>query len=186
MPGDADPRLLGFFDEIGFSARVKLHMIVQMKGKGASGSKTRSIKSTSARVDGLFEFNKPIVPRGGKVSALKLRQRKNGSYVIKLFQDLNNDGRVSKKEMIYKGLSRVKLEDDDLTDFKGQVRLEKSMHRCEWITAKYPDELIYCTLEYIPTTYSCLLVDHRGARYKFEGIGGFAADSNFLLAVIGE
>ena len=162
------------------------YMIAQMKGKGATGSKTRSIKSTSARVDDLFEFNKSIVPHGGKSSTLKLRQRKNGSYVIKLFQDVNNDGRVSKNELIYKGQSRVKLEGDDLTDFKGQVRLEKSMHRCEWITAKYPDELIYCTLEYIPTTYSCLLVDHRGARYKFEGIGRFAADPNFLMGVIGE
>ena len=149
-----------------------------------TGSKTRSIKSTSVRVNNLFEFNKSIVPHGGSASSLKLRQRKNGSHVIKLFQDVNNDGRVSKNELIYKGLSRVKLEGDDLTDFKGQVRLEKSMHRCEWITAKYPDELIYCTLEYIPTTYSCLLVDHRGARYKFEGIGRFAADPNFLMGVV--
>ncbi|QNI97968.1 hypothetical protein SynRS9902_02089 [Synechococcus sp. RS9902] len=157
-----------------------------MKSKGAPGSKTRSIKSTSARVDDLFEFNKSIVPHGGKASTLKLRQRKNGSYVIKLFQDLNKNGSISKKEMIYKGLSRVKLEDDYLTNFHGQVRLKKSMHRCEWITAKYPDELIYCTLEYIPTTYACLLVDHRGSRYKFDGIGAFAADTNFLVDIIGE
>ena len=151
--------------------------------KGATGSKKRSIKSTSVRIDELFEFNKTIIPHGGRTSRLKLRQRKNGSYVIKLFQDVNNDGRVSRKELIYKGQSRVKLEDDDLTDFKGQVRLEKSMHRCEWITAKYPDELIYCTQEYIPTTYSCLLVDNNGARHKFDGIGNFAADINYLVGV---
>ena len=161
-----------------------LYMIAQVKGKGATGSKTRSIKSTSARVDDLFEFNKSIVPHGGKASTLKLRQRKNGSYVIKLFQDVNNDGRVSKKEMIYKGQSRVRHEADYLTDFKGRIRLEKSMHRCEWITAKYPDELIYCTQEYIPTTYSCLLVDDRGARFKFDGIGSFAADPNFFVGFI--
>ena len=65
--------------------------------KGATGSKTRSIGSTSVRVDELFEFNKTIVPHGGRTSRLKLRQRKNGSYVIKLFQDVNNNGRVSKK-----------------------------------------------------------------------------------------
>lgn len=57
------------------------------------------------------------------------------------------------------------------------------MHRCEWITAKYPDELIYCTEEYIPTTYYCLLVDKHGARYKFDGIGNFAADINYLVGV---
>ena len=151
--------------------------------KGATGSKTRTIKSTSAKVGELFEFNKSIVPHGGRTSRLKLRQRKNGSYVIKLFQDVNNDGRVSKKEMIYKGQSRVRHEADYLTDFKGRIRLEKSMHRCEWITAKYPDELIACTKEYIPTTYSCLLVDNNGARYKFDGIGNFAADINYLVGV---
>lgn len=78
--------------------------------KGAIGSKTRSIKSTSVLVDELFEFNKSIVPHGGRVSKLKLRHRKNGSYVIILFQDVNNDGRVSKKELIYKGQSRVRYE----------------------------------------------------------------------------
>ncbi|WP_186508645.1 hypothetical protein [Synechococcus sp. RS9902] len=151
--------------------------------KGATGSKTRTIKSTSAKVCELFEFNKSIIPHGGRTSRLKLRQRKNGSYVIKLFQDVNNDGRVLKKELIYKGQSRVRHEADYLTDFKGRIRLEKSMHRCEWITAKYPDELIACTKEYIPTTYSCLLVDNNGARYKFDGIGNFAADINYLVGV---
>ena len=120
--------------------------------KHATGKKTRSIKSPSVHVNDLFEFNKSIVPHGGKASSLKLRRRRNGSYVIKLFQDLNNDRRISKNELIYKGLSRVKLQGDNLTDFKGQVRLEKSMHRCEWMTAKYPKELIACTREYIPTT----------------------------------
>ena len=155
---------------------MDLYLIVQMKGKGASGSKTRSIKSESASVDELFEFNKSIVPHGGKISKIKLKQRRNGSYLIKIFQDVDNNGRVSKKEMIYKGQSRVRHEADYLTDFKGRIRLEKSMHRCKWVTAKYPDELIYCTQEYIPTTYSCLLVDGRGARFKFDGIDDFATD----------
>ena len=154
--------------------------------RGATGSKKRSLQSISARVDDLFEFNKSIVPHGGKAARLKLRQRKNGSYVIKLFQDVNNDGRVSRKEMIYKGQSRIKLEDDYLTDFKGQVRLDKNMHRCEWITAKFPNDLIFCTQEYIPTTYSCLLVDGRGGRLKFDGVGAFAAEDNYLVGVTAE
>ena len=151
-----------------------------------SGSKTRSIKSASAGVDDLFEFNKSIVPHGGKISKLKLKQRRNGSYLIKIFQDVDNNGRVSKKEMIYKGQSRVRLQEDYLTDFKGRIRLEKSMHRCEWVTAKYPEDLIACTKEYIPTTYSCLLVDGRGARFKFDGIGTFAADTIFFWDIIAE
>ena len=145
-----------------------------------TGSKTRSIKSELASVDELFEFNKSIAPHGGKISKIKLKQLRSGSYVIKLFQDVNNDGRVSKKEMIYKGQSRVRHEADYLTDFKGRIRLEKSMHRCKWVTAKYPEDLIACTEEYIPTTFSCLLVDDRGARFKFDGIGDFATDPNCL------
>ena len=47
------------------------------------------------------------------------------------------------------------------------------MHRCEWIAAKYPDEIICCTEEYVPAAYSCLIVDGRGARFKFDGIGLF-------------
>ena len=169
-----------------FSQRflAMLYWTVSGQMKRATGKKTRSIKSTSVHVNDLFEFNKSIVPHGGKSSILKLRRRRNGSYVIKLFQDLNNDRRVSKNELIYKGLSRVKFQGDNLTDFKGQVRLEKSMHRCEWMTAKYPKELIPCTREYIPTTYSCLLVDSSGARFKFDGIGDFAANTNFLVDVL--
>ena len=172
--------LIGFFTKISCYA----NWTVSGQMKRATGKKTRSIKSTSVHVNDLFEFNKSIVPHGGKSSILKLRRRRNGSYVIKLFQDLNNDRRVSKNELIYKGLSRVKFHGDNLTDFKGQVRLEKSMHRCEWMTAKYPKELIPCTREYIPTTYSCLLMDSSGARFKFDGIGDFAANTNFLVDVL--
>ena len=168
----------GFFDKT--RRFVKMNLVMNNQMKIGTGSKTRSIKSASAIVDDLFEFNKSIVPHGGKISKLQLKQRRNGSYVIKLFQDVNNDGRVSMKEIIYKGQSRVRHEADYLTDFKGRIRLEKSMHRCKWVTAKYPEDLIACTREYIPTTFSCLLVDGRGARFKFDGIGNFATDPNCL------
>ena len=154
--------------------------------RSATGSKTRAIQSTSASVDEFFEFNKSIVPHGGTLSKLKLRQRKNGSYVITVFQDLNDDGRVSRKEKIYKGRSRARLEDDYLTNFKGRIRLEKNMHRCDWLVSKYPKELIACTREYIPVTYSFLLVDIRGARLSFDGMGDFATNANFLMSVVAE
>ena len=172
---------------IGFFARISCYAVLDCEWSDETRywKKTKSIKSTSAHINDLFEFNKSIVPHVGKASSLRLRRRRNGSYVIKLFQDLNNDRRVSKNELIYKGLSSIELQGDDLTDFKGQLCLEKSMHRCEWITAKYPKELTACTREYIPTTYSCLLVDGSGARFKFDGIGDFAENSNFLVDVLG-
>ena len=163
-----------------------MNVVASSQMRLATGSKTRAIQSTSACVDEFFEFNKPIVPHGGTISKLKLRQRKNGSYVITVFQDLNDDGRVSRKEKIYKGRSRAGLEDDYLTNFKGKIRLEKNMHRCDWLVAKYPKELIACTREYIPVTYSFLLVDIRGARINFDGMGNFASNANFLTSVVSD
>ena len=60
------------------------------------------------------------------------------------------------------------------------------MRRCEWITAKYPDEIICCTDECVSTTYCCLIVDGRGARFKLYGIGDFASNANFLVDVLGK
>ena len=53
------------------------------------------------------------------MSMLKLRKCKNGSCVIRLFQDVNNDGRIFRKELICNGLGIVRLEGDCLADFKG-------------------------------------------------------------------
>ena len=88
--------------------------------RGATGSKTRKIYAISANNSDLFDFNKSIVPRGGRLSKIKFRQRRNGSYFIKTFQDTNDDVRVSKRELTYKGKSRDGLENDILTNFLGR------------------------------------------------------------------
>jgi len=144
--------------------------------RGATGSKTRKIQSVSANDAELFDFNKSVVPHGGTLSKIKTKQRRNGRYVVKIFQDTNNNGRVSKQELIYKGESRRQPEGDILTNFDGKIRLKKNMHMCEWMTAKFPDDLIACTKEYIPTTYHFMSIDDEGARFKFDGIGEFASD----------
>ena len=149
--------------------------------RGGTGSKTRKIQASSANVTDLFDFNKSIVPHGGTSSKIKLKQRRNGTYVVKIFQDTNNNGRVTKKELIYKGESRQKIEGDILTNFDGEIRLKKNMHMCEWVTAKFQDELIACTMEYIPTTYNCVLKDYEGEQFNFEGIGDFATDDVYQI-----
>ena len=149
--------------------------------RGATGSKARKIKAVSASDVDLFDFNKSIVPRGGKLSKIKLKQRRNGRYFVKIFQDTNNNGRVSKQELIYKGESKHELEDDILTNFDGEIRLKKNMHRCEWMAAKFPDDLVFCTMEYIPTTYHCVLIDNEGAHFKFDGIGDFATENLYSI-----
>ena len=77
--------------------------------RGGTGSKTRKIQAASANTADLFDFNKSIVPHGSTLSKIKFKQRRNGTYIVKIFQDTNNNGRVSKKELIYKGESRQKI-----------------------------------------------------------------------------
>ena len=98
---------------------------------------------------------------------------------IKMYQDLNDDGIISKKELIYKGKCTHPSSGDDLLNFTGDVKLIKTMHNCEWVSAKYPDEPIVCTLEYIPTLYQLTLVNESGGKYKFEAMGDFAPPEPF-------
>ena len=149
--------------------------------RGGTGSKTRKIQASSANVTDLFDFNKSIVPHGGTSSKIKSKQRRNGTYVVKIFQDTNNNGRVTKKELIYKGESRQKIEGDILTNFDGEIRLKKNMHKCEWLAAKFPDDLVFCTMEYIPKTYNFAAINDEGARLKFDGIGNFATDDAYRI-----
>ena len=160
---------------------IRINKAGSNRMRGRTGSKRRKITAVSANVTDLFDFNKSIVPHGGTLSKIKFKQRRNGTYVVKIFQDTNNNGHVSKKELIYKGKSSHDFERDILTNFDGEIRLRKNMHRCEWVTAKFPDELIACTMEYIPTTYHCVLKDDEGERFKFEGIGDFATDDTYRI-----
>ena len=67
---------------------------------------------------------------------------------------------------------------DELTNFSGNIRLKKTMHKCDWISMKFPDEPLMCTMEYIPLTYELDLMTNSGNEYKFDGIGRFK--HNFL------
>ena len=75
--------------------------------------------------------------------------------------------------MIFKGKSKRIYEKDELINFSGSARLKKTMHRCEWISSKYPDEMLACTKEYIPTIYDLTLVSSDGEVFKFDGVGRF-------------
>ena len=142
--------------------------------KGGSGEKKRKIKAKDISINSFFEFNKSITPHGGTEASMFVSLSKKGLAQIKLYQDLNDDGIVSKNELIYKGKSSRMLYRDELLNFTGDIKLTKSMHQCEWITAKYPDEIIMCTAEYIPTIYDVVLTSSNGKRFVMEGMGDFA------------
>ena len=140
-----------------------------------SGPKTRKIVAAKASVSETFEFNKSITPRGGTSALMRMKQNKKGYLSIKIFQDKNNNGTVSKKELIYNGVNQEKSSDDNILNFNGKIHLKKQMHMCEWLSqTKRPAEI--CTAEYIPTIYDCLLTTDDGERLNFIGVGDFKTD----------
>ena len=120
-----------------------------------------------------FEFNKSIMPNGGILGQLILKERKNGSAKIRIFQDTNNNGKLSKSEIIYKGLFVGKDSYDELIRFSGKIKLSKEMHFCYWQIAKDPDQMISCTRDYVPTLHELNLLGENGGRWTAEGLGKF-------------
>ena len=147
--------------------------------RGGTGEKIRALKAQNIDLNERFEFNRSIIPSGGLKSRVRIRTLESGRKVIKIFQDINNDGKATRKELIYHGKSRVPFVDDEITDFQATIRLQKRMHMCDWLSMKFPGEDLICTEEYIPVTYKFSLIFQDGSRYRFEGIGEFMDDSLF-------
>lgn len=148
--------------------------------KSGTGPKIRRIKASNASSTQLFEFNKSISPHGSKLSKIKTSIGNEGYGIVKIFQDSNDNGKIERQEMIYKGKSRNRFEDDELIDFTGKIKLTKIMHMCNWLAMKFPNENMICTREYIPTTYTCSLADNNGDQYKFDGLGQFKDEGRTL------
>ena len=141
--------------------------------KAGTGSKRRSIKGNNIAMNSSFEFNRSINPRGGTDSSMFASKTRKGYGVIKIHQDLNDDGILSRKELIYKGKSRDQFAGDTLLNFNGDVQLTKTMHRCHWLYLKNPTAEIACTLEFIPTVYELRLADSNGELFTFDAMGEF-------------
>ena len=143
--------------------------------KAGTGAKRRTIKARDVAINAPFAFNKSINPNGGVASSLSISKTKKGLRVIKIAQDLNDDGLISSKEIIYKGRSRDPFASDALLNFDGEIKLTKTMHRCDWLLLKHPNAKIACTLEFIPTVYDLQLADENGEMYRFDAVGEFKA-----------
>ena len=141
--------------------------------RSGTGAKVRRLRASGMQQFELFAFNRSIHPHGGLLSRIKIRGNKKGETVLRLYQDMNSDGKVSGKELIFAGKSRNNTAQDHLINFSGSVRLKKTMHLCDWLTMKDPDTPIMCTMEYIPVAYDVKLVTFNGIEYIFDGIGEF-------------
>ena len=82
-----------------------------------TGSKKRTIKASDIAINSPFSFNKSINPRGGSLSSIFISRTKNDLGMVKLYQDLNDDGLITRKEMIYKGKTGSQINDEKLLNF---------------------------------------------------------------------
>ena len=143
--------------------------------RSGSGPKTRRIVAANAGVREIFEFNKSLSPRGGTSARMLMKPSKSGHISIKIYQDKNNNQSISRKELIYHGISQKELPNDNILNFDGRIHLKKQMHMCDWLAqTKRPAEI--CTMEYIPTVYDCKLTTDEGEKIMFIGVGDFKSE----------
>ena len=154
----------------------------------------RTIKASSISEGELFEFNKPInykgyfkeslnsrSYKGERLGALELKEKKSGRFQVKVFQDLNGDGEITKSDLIFKGKTKNVEDPDDLTNFVGSIKLKKQMHPCDWELQKpkfNESSDILCPEIYIPIVYDFTIKSATtGEKYSFDGIGDFKSES---------
>ena len=150
-----------------------------MPEKFATGMKRRKIRANNISINSSFTFNRAITPIGGTDSGIFISKTKKGLGLVKLYQDLNDDGIVSRKELIYKGKSQDTLSGDELLNFNGDIKFTKTMHMCDWISAKHPNHYITCTEEYIPTVYALTMISSSGIKFEMNGIGRYASEVSY-------
>ena len=141
--------------------------------RSGMGAKTRVIEASDTNTFEHFKFNQSINPYGGFLSRIKIRTTKRGKSIAKIYQDTNSDGKLSKKELIFHGKTRSDKYSDELINFTGSIRLKKRMHKCDWLSIKFPDTPLICTMEYIPVVYDLKLIGNSGEKHEFDGIGKF-------------
>ena len=142
-------------------------------GKIATGAKKRTIKASDVSINSPFLFNKSITPHGGTKGSVFISTTKKGYAIVELFQDLNKDGVIKRKERIYKGKCLDRDSADELQNFYGDIKLKKTMHNCSWQTEKNPDKVGACTMELIPTVYSLTLQDESNKIFDFQSLGSY-------------
>jgi hypothetical protein len=144
--------------------------------RGGTGAKARVIKASEMNTVENFKFNRSINPYGGVISKIKIHTNKKGRSIARIYQDTNSDGKASLKELIFYGKSRSAQYSDELINFIGSIRLKKTMHKCDWLSMKFPNTPLMCTKEYIPVVYELKLVGKSGEKHEFDGTGKFKND----------
>ena len=123
----------------------------------------------SAKSIGTFEFNRSLNYKGGTTGKFVITGIGAGGknrYLLKVKQDLNDDGNFSKDELIYKGKIKGIDSDESLLRFEGEIKIKKQMHDCDWDMQKNPENLV-CAMDYVPEFTDLILVHNDGEVFNF-------------------
>jgi len=99
-----------------------------------SGEPTGSSLPNSQQKNGaLIDFNKSLDYKGGTLGKITVEKSGAGNdFLVKVKQDLDDNGKFSKGELIYKGTIEDVEDADQLINFKGKIKIKRQMNACNW------------------------------------------------------
>lgn len=82
---------------------------------------------------GLIDFNKSLNYKGGTLGKITIETSETGNdFIVKVKQDLDDNGKFSKDELIYKGTIENAKDADTLINFEGKIKITRQMNACNW------------------------------------------------------
>ena len=92
-----------------------------------------SLPNSLQKNGGLIDFNKSLDYKGGTLGKITIESsEKETDFIVKVKQDLDDNGKFSKDELIYKGTIEDVEDADTLINFEGKIKIKKQMNACNW------------------------------------------------------
>lgn len=92
-----------------------------------------SLPNSPQKYGGLIDFNKSLDYKGGTLGKITIETSETGTdFIVKVKQDLDDNGKFSKNELIYKGTIENAEDADTLINFEGKIKIKRQMNACNW------------------------------------------------------
>lgn len=112
---------------------VELTQVVEQIDPFSGEPTSSSLPSSLQKNGGLIDFNKSLDYKGGTLGKITVETNETGTdFIVKVKQDLDDNGKFSKDELIYKGTIENTKDADQLINFKGKIKIKRQMNACNW------------------------------------------------------
>lgn len=119
---------------------------------------------------GLIDFNKSLDYKGGTLGKITVEKSGAGNdFLVKVKQDLDDNGKFSKGELIYKGTLEDVEDADTLINFEGKIKIKRQMNSCDWDLQKLSSKDAG-----IPVSCSTLAIVDEFTELTLKPVGGLA------------